>query len=494
MNECPAPVPGRRTAEVLRLSTYLLAFAIFFTIVWTGKYFGHPSLEQVSYHLNFGSEGLLNSDPKMLVRFIKWVVLPTLLMTALAAYLERRQRVRGPMPARRGLVRLKKTFPLLLLAFSTMWLLHRVSALEFITASYGADYFSPNYLRPENVEVKAGKPKNLVLVYVESLEAGYGDPALFGRDLLAPLKELGGVSFPSFPGAPGTGWTIAGIVASQCGLPLKSVTVYNINDQGQSMKSYLPNARCLPDVLDSLGYRNVFMGGASLDFAGKGLFLRNHHYHELYGKEEWIADGVDPESLADWWGLHDDDLLARARRKLVALHEAGQPFNLTLLTVDTHPPRGYLSKACAAHNSGGKFESIVACTARQVADLVRFIEERGWMEDTRVVVVGDHVSMPNPVSDKLETIPERSIFNAFYPARAMNRQRDEILHFDLFPTILDFIGVEVPGGRLGLGYSGMNAGARPPQERLAEMRKALLNKSDTYLELWNLAQAGRASQ
>lgn len=480
------PQPVRpRAAHLIRFKTYLLAFFVFFTVVWLSKYFGSPSLEQVSYHLNFGSEGLLNSDPRMPIRFIKWVVVPSLLMSALAVYLERRRARAGAARTRLG-----RALPLLLLVLSTVWLAGKVSAVEFITANYGPDYFSPNYLRPDHVSVKPKQPKNLVLIYVESLEAGYGDAALFGSDLLKPLKELKGASVPRFPGAPGTGWTIAGIVASQCGLPLKSVTIYNVNDQGQSIKSYLPNARCLPDVLDSLGYRNVFLGGASLDFAGKGLFLRNHHYHELYGKEEWVAEGVDPDSLTDWWGLHDDDLFARARRKLTQLHDAGQPFNLTMLTVDTHPPRGYLSKSCGASGQQARFESVVACTAKQVADFVRFIEDSGYYKDTRVVVMGDHLSMPNPVSDKLETIPERSIFNAFFPAQAMTLQRDEILHFDLFPTILDFIGVEVPGGRLGLGYSALNASAKPPPERLAEMRKALLNKSATYLDLWNMAQAG----
>lgn len=473
-----------RSTSIIRPHLYFAAFFLLFIIIWTNKYFGTVSVEQVAYHLAFGSEGLMKSDPKMIPRFIKWVVIPSLLATAAAVYFDRRRN--------QGL--LSRALPLLLLVMVTAWLLYRVSALQFITANFGPDYFTPNYVHPEKVQVAADQPKNLVLIYVESLEATYGNADLFGKDLLQPLKAAGGRSFARFPAAPGTEWTIAGIIASQCGLPLKRVSVYNENDQGQQVSSYLPNARCLPDMLAGLGYHNVFMGGASLDFSGKGLYLRNHGYHELYGKEEWVAGGVDPASLEDWWGLHDDDLFANARKKVTELHASGEPFNLTLLTVDTHGPRGYASKACAGVPKAGRFENIVECTARQVADFVRFIETSGYMENTRVVVLGDHLAMPNPLSDKLKRAPDRHVFNAFFPAQAATMQRDEILHFDMYPTILEFIGIKVPDSRLGLGYSGLSVAAdQLPANRLQEMQSALMNKSDTYLDLWRPAKANPAA-
>lgn len=80
---------------------------------------------------------------------------------------------------------------------------------------------------------------------------------------------------------PGTGCTIA---ATQCGVPLERMTVFDPNTQGQGINSFLKNAVCLPDLLTEQGYRNVFMGGASITFAGKDKFLSQHHYHEAYGR------------------------------------------------------------------------------------------------------------------------------------------------------------------------------------------------------------------
>ncbi|WP_295990172.1 hypothetical protein [Rugamonas sp.] len=96
-----------------------------------------------------------------------------------------------------------------------------MSALKYVTASFGPDYFGANYVPPGSVVLTAAKPKNLVLIYVESLEEGYTEPGAFGRDLLAPLTGLHGTSFPDYQQAPGTGWTIAAMVATQCGVPLE---------------------------------------------------------------------------------------------------------------------------------------------------------------------------------------------------------------------------------------------------------------------------------
>lgn len=470
----PAPFKG------IRFFTYLAAFFVVFVCIWIGKYFGKPTLEQILYHLSFGSEGLLESDPQLAWRFAKWCLIPPVVLAASAIYIEQKRltHVRG---AKWSI--LVRAVPALLLVASTGWLLHRVAVYEFISGNYGPDYFSPNYVHPQNVTLNATRPKNLVLIYVESLESSYSSQEHFGTDLLASLKKLGGVSFLRYPGAPGTDWTIAGIVSTQCGLPLKRVTVYGGNDQGEVMKSFLPRAICLGDVLHSFGYHNVFMGGASLTFAGKGRFLSSHHYDEIYGREEWLAQGTLPHELNEW-GLHDDDLLHKARIKLDELQVAGKPFNLTLLTVDTHMPQGFVSKTCA-HRGIKYFDGIVECTAQQIAEFITYIKSRGYLNNTQVVVIGDHMAMPNPLSDKLDKIPERHIFNTFISTEVVAKHRDEILHFDLFPTILDFIGIEVNGGRLGLGYSAFNSETKtPPSNRYEEMQRALLNKSDTYMELW----------
>jgi phosphoglycerol transferase len=318
---------------------------------------------------------------------------------------------------------------------------------------------------------------------VESLEMGYADRSAFGQDLLAPLTGLHGSSFPDYEQAPGTGWTIAAIVATQCGVPLERVTIFDGNTQGQMVDSFLNQAVCLPDILAAHGYRNVFMGGGSQTFAGKDKFFKQHHYHEILGKEDWLKRGI-AEADMNGWGLYDADLFSQAKAKLRELATSHQKFDLTLLTVDTHEPEGHLSKSCA---KGGyaQFEGVVSCTALEVADFVRFAQQNGYLDNTNVVILGDHLSRKNPLSEQLAQLPQRTIFNAFLSNTRPVPNRSQILHFDLMPTILEFTGFAVPDGRLGLGYSAFNQHPnKPPANRLQEMDKDLLNPSEKYLALW----------
>ena len=55
----------------------------------------------------------------------------------------------------------------------------------------------------------------------------------------------------------------------------------------------------------------------------------------------------------------------------------------------------------------------------------------------------------------------------------------------MLPTMLEFIGFDVAGDRLGLGYSGIAPnGILPPETRETDMQASLLNRSETYMQLW----------
>lgn len=473
-------------ARLVRSSMYLLAIFLFCLSYWIHRYFGKPDLNQIAYHLNFGVDLIRTSDPVFTRRFVRWCVFAPLLFLALLLYCEPRLLkaiTRTPRPLRTLLVALQGKFPLLLILGALLFWLCDVSALQYATADFGPDYFGAHYVPPDAVALVARKPKNLVLIYVESLEAGYAEPSAFGRDLVAPLTALHGTSFPDYEQAPGTGWTIAALVATQCGVPLERVSVFDINTQGQMVDSFLKKATCLTDLLAAQGYRNVFMGGASNSFAGKDKFLNQHHYDEIYGKDEWLQRGV-AESDMNAWGLFDDDLFKRAAAKLRTLSASHQHFNLTLLTVDTHEPEGHLSHSCANAGFSG-LDGVVACTAREVAAFVRYAKDNGYMEDTNIVIIGDHLSRQNPLSGQLAQLPKRTIFNSFVSNEPLTPNRTQLLHFDLMPTILEFAGFDVVNGRMGLGYSAFNRhpGA-PPKDRLAAMDKDLLNRSAEYMALW----------
>jgi phosphoglycerol transferase len=444
---------------------------------WFHESFDSPSVEQIVYHLRF-NEGLADSAGGAFV--ITFAVVCLLLPTLGTVLLMLALRVSGP---RLG-AWVAASMPALIMAAGLLVLGSQLSALAYARSFFGADLFAKLYVPPQGVTVQARQPKNLVLVYVESLEDAYGDRALFGADLLAPLRALQATRFQHYDPAPGTNWTIAAIVATQCGVPLRSLGLTDPSRTRGGVRTFLPGAMCLGDVLKAHGYRNVYLGGARLAFSGKGIFLGDHGYDERYGRAEWIERGAAKAGMSDW-GLYDDDLFAQARSRLKQLHASGERFNLTLLTLDTHHPEGLYSPRCK-RDGVVNFEGIVGCTARLVAEFVEFAQREGMLKDTRVVILGDHLALPNPVQALLEREPRRTMFNAFIPGATESKLTEDVLPFDLYPTILQFIGFDVVGGRLGLGhaaFSGPGAAPRSDADRSALLEDSL-NSSEAYADLW----------
>lgn len=100
---------------------------------------------------------------------------------------------------------------------------------------------------------------NLVYIYGESLERTYFDNDAFPN--LTP--ELGalkneGLDFSHTMQLPGTDYTIAGMVASQCGIPLFAPFEGNAS---ASVSSFFPQNICLGDILKNSGYQNYFVQG-----------------------------------------------------------------------------------------------------------------------------------------------------------------------------------------------------------------------------------------
>lgn len=61
-----------------------------------------------------------------------------------------------------------------------------------------------------------------------------------------------------------------------------------------------------------------------------------------------------------------------AENKLQELSTQDQPFNLTLLTVDTHFEDGYVCDLCQ-DEFGEQYADVMACSSRQVAEFISWI-------------------------------------------------------------------------------------------------------------------------
>lgn len=481
---------------LLRFAASFVGLFLVGTSEWSDYMFGDVSFEQFVYHTRFGINGILKTDAHSVHRFFVTAVdLPlvaALLVAVISLVAERRWVPSGPAAAgglavrARGLVRRLHLFTVLA---GLVFFMVTFNFGTYVGSLFGPDVFAAHYVEPAGVPLTpVGKPKSLVLIYVESLEGTYQDKALFGRDLVAPLTRLQRqyLSFDSYPQVEGAHWTIAGIVATQCGVPLKVSLLPSPEDPRQHLRSFLPRATCLGDILRARGYENVFLNGPDLEFADVGTFLKDHGYSRSYGAKEWAEAGEPLRGMAEW-GLRDDRLLVHARSELTQLMATGKPFNLTILTVDTHGPDGILSEECR-RRAVKDFPGIVTCTADQIAEFVKFIAAQGWLDRVSVVVQGDHIAMENPIHDALETSKHRTIFNLIATQPVETSLAGPIDHFDMYPTLLELVGLHPEAGRMGLGYCMLKrcATPAPPEARIAQFKAGLLNRSPTYEALWTL--------
>lgn len=297
-----------------------------------------------------------------------------------------------------------------------------------------------------------GRKKNLVLVYAESLEQRYFDGVVF-PDLLPGLTQLKkkSIDFTNISQAPRSSWTIGGIVASQCGLPL--IAPFSAGGNNYDIfKRFMPNATCLGDILASQGYRLTFMGGADPRFAGKGNFLQSHGFSTVLGRGELAPTLEDPTYLNEW-GLYDDSLLEKAYAKFESLAKTESPFVLSVLTLDTHHPNGHASSSCGDIFSNSMLNS-VHCSDLLISEFVEKIRLSEFSSDTVIMVLSDHLAMKNVAQSKLQSSEKdpRLTFIVNMPEgnKVVNDNAGNT--YDIPATILDLLSFEIEGG-VGFGRS-----------------------------------------
>jgi len=120
------------------------------------------------------------------------------------------------------------------------------------------------YAQPELVPPDE-QPKNIVILYLESIEDTYSSEA-FG-DAFESLNTISrqGLRLKDVKEIQDTGWTIAGITSSQCGIPLLSYGLI-MKNRMKNIENFLPGTKCLAEVLKTAGYKTVYYGAADLNF------------------------------------------------------------------------------------------------------------------------------------------------------------------------------------------------------------------------------------
>jgi phosphoglycerol transferase len=349
----------------------------------------------------------------------------------------------------------------------------------------GDSDFGAYYKVPHGV---INKPKlNLVYIYGESLERTYFQPELF-PDLAPELTGLkdSGMDFSHTGQLPGTDYTIAGMVSSQCGIPLFAPFEGN---SSASMSSFFPKNICLGDILKASGYENYFMQGADLRFAGKDVFLQSHGFDHMYGAQELKTMVADP-SYKNNWGYYDDTVLDEVYEKYIELSKARKRFSLFTLTVDTHHPDGFISKTCQrrSYTFDGKVNqsfSAVACSQEHIAKLIEKIKASPYFKNTVIVVSSDHLAMNNTAYKYLN---KQQRDNLFFIIRGDKPEQKLIpvkrSTMDNGATVLDILGGD---NYIGLGRSSISSESLSTV--FMNIKEKIIAWKPDVIDLWNFPKS-----
>lgn len=331
-----------------------------------------------------------------------------------------------------------------------------------ITSTFYEDY----YVSPNDVKITfPSKKKNLIHIYMESMESSYTDKKHgggFEDDLIPNLtkiakdntdfsaeddKDLNGANVTNK-----TSWTIAGLTAQTSGTPLGAENSEYTKDFDDDVE-FMPNLVTLGDLLDQNGYTNVFMCGSNASYGGRANYFEQHGNYEIF---DWVSareDGYLPENYKEWWGFEDNKLYEFAKDKITELAESDEPFNFTMLTADTHFKNGYECEDCPDLYDE-QYENVIACSDKKVAEFVKWIMQQDFYKDTVIIISGDHLSMDGLiVSETGSDYDRHSYFTVINGPKYTLDLTREYTTLDIFPTTLEALGVKIEGHRLGLGTS-----------------------------------------
>lgn len=252
------------------------------------------------------------------------------------------------------------------------------------------------------------------------------------------------------------------MVASQCGVPLlprgylRNEVIESVDD------SFLPGVTCLGDLLAGQGYRQTFVMGAEAKFAGTVAFYLTHQYRKVIAQKDMV-NIFPPEEVAKAdavWFSDDQMVYDAARMEFADALGGNRPFLLTIATIGPHGVEpNYLSRQCtsdgqAAHTSDvfAAARCLAGLTEQFVADLQESYSKSGRPNGLRIILQSDHLNHGRKALPDDPKLAVNTVILIGGPGKGASNARPGSM-MDVYPTVLDWLGFTVAGGKAGLGVS-----------------------------------------
>ena len=358
------------------------------------------------------------------------------------------------------------------------------------TRGSASSIYETYYVDPLTVAIsRSEEPKNLIYLYVESLETTYASTDVGGyqpMNYMPNLTQLAqeNISFSEddklggFHSTYGTGVTMGALFGTTTGVPYDWPGDIN-SDANQG--SFASGITALGDVLESMGYNQEFLCGSDGTFAGRATYFTQHGNYNIFDYFTAIEKGYIAPDYKVWWGYEDEILFKIAKDEALRLSKEDKPFNLTFLTVDMHHIDGYMCNIC--HNDYSNVTAnVVSCVDRQIKDFIDWCKKQPFFDDTVIVITGDHPRMDTSLVEGVEYY-DRTVYNCFINAPANENtvtKNREFTPLDIFPSVLSAMGFNIEGDRLGLGTDLFSGTPTLAEENGFEWLNSELSKRSNY--------------
>ena len=444
---------------VLSVILMVAAVVICTSIRWMFDTWSNLTMDELVYHLTAPLEG---TNGEMIAEYLSVCVAPAILIMLLAVILfvawhNKRRRYFVLMG---GGVAVSLTVS----AVSVHGAWDKLDVGNYV-ADQGtySTFIDDNYVDPADVALKFPEQKrNLIYIFLESMETTYTDKesgGAFDQNVIPELTRLAQEN-EDFSGTdtainggyamPGATWTIAAMFSQTSGIPLSISIEDNSMD---TQDSFFASAITLGDILQQAGYSQSLLVGSDATFGGRRLYFTEHGNFDIIDYMYARDTQRIPEDYRVWWGYEDQKLFEFAKERVTELAAGAQPFNLTMLTVDTHFEDGYPCQICRNTYGDDQYSNVMACSSRQVDRFIKWIQQQDFYENTTIVLVGDHPTMDSDFCEDIDGEYIRRVYTSYInPAAGVATDtKRNYTTFDYFPTTLASLGVEIEGERLGLG-------------------------------------------
>lgn len=291
------------------------------------------------------------------------------------------------------------------------------------------------------------RPKNIVLISVESLSASFMG-SYGAKDSLTPRLDRLAFEGLRFSHVYATGTrTVRGLEALSLGTP-------PVPGQAIVRRPRNEHLQSLGEIIGPQGVKTYFFYGGYGYFDNMSGYFGTNSY-TVIDRTDIPASEVHFENA---WGVADEVLFDHSITTLNAQAKSGAPFFAHIMTTSNHRPYTYPPDRIDIPSPGGR-SGAVKYTDYAIGKFIDDARVEPWFEQTLFIIVADHcASAAGKSTLALEGYRIPLIFYApgFLPAGTSDGVISQI---DIVPTIVEMLGVR--GDDHFFGRSIFEAGPAP---------------------------------